>query len=106
VGMGGGARLAPRLQAWSAEKHPGLGISIGEYNFGAEGHMSGGLAVAEALGRFGEQGITSAFYWDYPAKNTPASWAFRAYRDFDGRGGKFLDESVPAESPDPRASIF
>lgn len=99
-------RLIPRLKAWIAEKHPGLGISIGEYNFGAEGHMSGGLAVAEALGRFGEQGITSAFYWDYPARNTPAAWAFRAYRDFDGRGGRFLDESVPAESSDSRASIF
>jgi len=98
--------LIPRLKTWIAEKHPGLGVSIGEYNFGAEAHMSGGLAVAEALGRFGEQGLTSAFYWDYPANDTPASWAFRAYRNFDGRGGRFLDESVPAESRDPVASIF
>src|SRR5205085_1516465 len=62
-------RLIPRLQAWIAEKRPGLGVSIGEYNFGAEGHMSGGLAVAEALGRFGEQGAYAAFYWDYPPRN-------------------------------------
>jgi hypothetical protein len=99
-------RLLPRLEAWIAEKHPGLGISIGEYNFGAEGHMSGGLAVAEALGRFGEHGVTSAFYWDYPPSGSPAAWAFHAYRDFDGSGGRFLDESVPAESRHPLASIF
>ena len=99
-------RLVPRLQAWIAEKHPGLGISIGEYNFGAEEHMSGGLAVAEALGRFGEHGVMSAFYWDYPPTSSPAAWAFRAYRNFDGGGGSFLDESVPAESRHPLASIF
>ena len=98
--------LVPRLEAWIAEMHPGLGISIGEYNFGAEEHMSGGLAVAEALGRFGALGIASAFYWDYPPRDSPASWAFRAYRDFDGRGGRFLDTSVPAGSPEPLASIF
>jgi hypothetical protein len=99
-------RLVPRLEAWIAENRPGLGVSIGEYNFGAEGHMSGGLAVAEALGRFAELGIASAFYWDYPAEGSPASWAFRAYRDFDGSGGRFLDASVPAASQDPLASIF
>jgi hypothetical protein len=104
--VGEKVRLIPRLKEWIAENHPGLGISIGEYNFGAEGDMSGGLALAEALGRFGEQGILSAFYWDAPAKDSPAAWAFRAYRDFDGRGGRFLDESVPATSSDRQASIF
>jgi hypothetical protein len=99
-------KLIPRLEAWIAERHPGLGISIGEYNFGAEGHMSGGLAVAEALGRFGERGLTAAFYWDYPPRGSPAFWAFRAYRNFDGAGARFLDESLPADSSSPRASIF
>src|SRR6185436_17484441 len=78
-------RLLPRLRAWIDENHPGLGISIGEWNFGAERHMSGGLATAEALGRFGEQGVASAFYWDYPDRDSPAYWAFRAFRNFDGR---------------------
>lgn len=99
-------KLIPRLEAWIAERHPGLGISIGEYNFGAEGHMSGGLALAEALGRFGERGIKAAFYWDYPPPDSPAFWAFRAYRDFDGAGARFLDESIPAVTSDRRSSIF
>ena len=98
--------LIPRLKAWIAEKHPGLGISIGEYNFGAEKDMSGGLAVAEALGRFGQQGIRAAFYWDYPPLGSPAYFAFLAYRNFDGKGGRFLDYSVPATSDDQRLSVF
>ena len=53
---------AKRLREWIASENPGLGISIGEWNFGAEEHMSGGLAVAEALGRFGALGLKAAFY--------------------------------------------
>jgi len=99
-------RLIPRMQAWVRENAPGMGISIGEWNFGAEGHMSGGLAAAEALGRFGQGGLTSAFYWTAPPKSSPAFWAFRAYRNFDGKGGRFLDFSVPAKSSDGLTSVF
>jgi hypothetical protein len=87
--------LLPRMKQWIAESYPGLEISIGEWNFGGELHMSGGLATAEALGRFGQHEVTSAFYWTYPPAGSPAYWAFRAYRDFDGQGGHFLDTSVP-----------
>jgi transposase-like protein len=99
-------RVLPLLRQWVEENRPGLGISIGEWNFGAEGHMSGGLAVAEALGRFGTEGVHSAYYWTSPAEKTPAYWAFRAYRDFDGKGGRFLDRSIPAKWSDPLASLF
>jgi hypothetical protein len=98
--------LIPRLKDWVAQNYPGRGISIGEWSFGAEKHISGGLAVAEALGRFGQQGITSAYYWfDIPA-NTPAFNAFRAYRNFDGKGGRFLDWSIPTASESPAVSLF
>jgi hypothetical protein len=93
--IGEPVRLIPRLKEWISENYPGRGISIGEWSFGAEQRMSGGLAVAEVLGRFGQQGITSAFYWLCPAPGTPAFYAFRAYRNFDGKGGAFLDWSVP-----------
>ncbi len=91
-------RLLPRMKEWIEGFYPGLGISIGEWNFGAEKHMSGGLAVAEVLGRFAQQGVTSAFYWTYPPPNSPAYWAFLAYRNFDGHGGHFQDYSVPIKS--------
>ena len=94
-------RLIPRLKQWIKENDPGLGISIGEWNFGAEGHMSGGLATAEALGRFGSEGITSAFYWDYPPDKSPSFWAFRGYRNYDGAGARFLDTSVPSTAALP-----
>ena len=81
------------LKEWIAQNHPGLGVSIGEWNFGGEAHMSGGLATAEALGRFGTEGLTSAYYWTSPADRSPSFWAFRAFRNFDGEGGRFLDRS-------------
>jgi hypothetical protein len=87
-------RLIPRLKEWVSQNYPGLKISIGEYNFGGEQHISGGLALAEALGRFGTERVDYAFYWFTPPKNSPAAWAFRAYRDFDGKGGHFLSRSM------------
>jgi hypothetical protein len=98
-------RLLPRLKEWVAQNYPGLGISIGEYNFGGEQHISGGLALAEALGRFGVAGIDYAFYWFVPPKGSPAYWAFRAYRDFDGKGGRFLDRSLDTRM-DSDVSLF
>lgn len=98
-------QLIPRLKEWIRENYPGLKISIGEYNWGAEDHMSGALALAESLGRFGEQDVYSAFYWTYPAKNSPAFGAFRAFRNFDGQGGHFLDFFVPTTGAAP-LSLF
>jgi hypothetical protein len=98
-------RLIPRLKEIIAENYPGRGISIGEWNFGAEGHISGALALAEVLGRFAQGGVTSAYYWTAPKKDSPAYFAFRAYRNFDGRGGRFLDKFVEATAPD-RSSLF
>lgn len=91
-------RLIPRMREWVEENYPGLRLAIGEYSFGAEGHLSGGLAQAEALGRFGEQDLWAAFYWTYPAASSPAFWAFRAFRDYDGQGARFLDWHVPASA--------
>jgi hypothetical protein len=99
-------RLIPLLGEWVRDNYPGLGISIGEWNFGAEKHMSGGLATAEALGRFGTEGLTSAFYWTVPAENSPAFWAFRAYRNFDNTGGHFLDRSIPVRTEGSMTSLF
>jgi hypothetical protein len=99
-------RVLPLLREWIAANHPGLGISIGEWNFGAETHMSGGLAAAEVLGRFGLEGVTSAYYWTSPADRSPAFWAFRAFRNFDKEGGHFLDWSVPVTGSATLTSLF
>lgn len=88
-------RLIPRMKDWVRENYPGLKLSLGEWSFGAEQHISGGLATVEALGRFGQQGLDSAFLWGDLKPGSPAYWAFRGYRNFDGKGGRFLDVSVP-----------
>ncbi|HMA97668.1 MAG TPA: glycoside hydrolase family 44 protein, partial [Polyangiaceae bacterium] len=97
--------LLPRLKDIIERNYPGRRISIGEWNFGAEAHISGGLATAEALGRFAQAGIYSAYFWLAPRAGTPAYWAFRAYRNFDGQGGAFLDHFVRTTSP-KEVSIF
>jgi hypothetical protein len=98
-------QLIPRLKEIIARNYPGRRISIGEWNFGGEGHISGGLATAEALGRYAESGIYSAYYWTAPKKGTPAYWAFRAFRNFDGKGGTFLDNFLPSSAPEG-VSVF
>jgi hypothetical protein len=89
-------RFIPRLKEWIAQYYPGRGIQVGEWNFGAEGHISGGLATAEALGRFAEGEVTSAFYWAIPKPGSAAAFAFRAFRNFDGKNGRFQDNYVPS----------
>ena len=90
--------LIPRMQKWISENYPGLGLMIGEWNFGGERHMSGGLATAEALGRFGEYGVTAAYYWTAPPSGSPSAAAFRAFRDYDGKGAHFEDWSLPTRA--------
>ncbi len=98
-------KLLPRMREWIDQNYPGRGMSIGEWNFGGEGRMSGALAVAETLGRYAQFGLTSAYYWTYPPENSPVMWAFRGYRNFDGKGGHFLDWYSPA-TPVAGASFF
>ena len=90
--------LLPRMRAWIDEKYPGLGLMIGEWSFGAEAHMSGGLATAEALGRFGQYGVTAAYYWTVPPEGSPTAAAFDTY-------GRFEKYSLPTSTA-PFTSLF
>ena len=92
-------RLIPLMREWVAENYPGLKLSIGEYNFGAENHPSGGLAQAEALGRFAQEGLDYAFAWYYPKKGSAAAQGFHAFRNYDGKGAQFLNHFLPSTTP-------
>jgi hypothetical protein len=98
-------QLIPRMKEWVRASFPGRKLSLGEGSFGAEEHISGGLAIAEALGRFGQQGLDAAFHWGNLKDGTPAYWAFRAFRDFDGQGGRFQDVSLPTRELE-KISLF
>jgi len=98
-------RLIPRMKEWVHSSYPGLKLSIGEWSFGADGHISGGLATAEALGRFGQHGLDYAFYWGELKETNANYWAFRAFRNFDGKGGRFQDTAVPVKETE-HVSLF
>lgn len=90
--------LIPRLKQWVATSYPDTRIGITEYNFGGGNSASSGLAQAEALGIFGREGVYLATYWTAPKPNSPAWFAFRMYRNYDGRGSAFGDLSLPVRS--------
>jgi hypothetical protein len=90
--------LIPRLKQWIAQEYPGTGVAISEYNWGGDKDASGAVALAEALGIYGREGVALATYWTYPPPASPAGAAFRLYRNFDGNGATFGDISLPVKS--------
>ena len=92
--------LIPRLQAKIDQHYPGTRLSISEYNYGAGGDISGGLAQADVLGVFGQQGLFAAALWELDSDSSYLFAAFRMYRDYDGRGGAFGDTAISAQSSD------
>jgi hypothetical protein len=91
-------RLIPRLKEWIAQGYPGTKLGIMEWNFGGEGDICGALAIVEALGTFGREGVDLASYWTCPPPKSPGAQAFRLVRR---AGGGFGDISCRATSDDP-----
>lgn len=97
--------LIPRMRSWVNQNYPGVKLALGEWCFGAENHISGGLATAESLGRFAKHGLDAAFFWGDLKEGNPSYWAFRAFRNFDGKGGRFQDVSMTTQESD-QVSLF
>lgn len=87
-------RLIPRMRDWVAQNYPGTMLAIGEYNWGALDDMNGALAQADVLGIFGREGIDLATLWDPMKPDEPGAFAFRAFRNYDGKGGRFGETAV------------
>jgi hypothetical protein len=95
--------LIPRLRGWIDAAYPDTGIGIGEWNFGADSSINGALAIADALGIFGREGVEYAAYWTSPKSDSPGAAAFRLYTNFDGQGQQFGDLALGVQcdaSPD------
>ena len=92
----GSVNLIPRMQQWVAQYYPGTKTAISEYNWGGLESINGALAQADVLGIFGRQGLDRAQLWSPPSSSQPGAFAFRMYRDYDGHGSRFGDESVSA----------
>jgi hypothetical protein len=93
--------LIPLLQDWIAQGYPGTKIGITEWNFGGDKDISGALAVAETLGVYGRGDVYLANYWAYPPKDSPSYLAFKLFRNADGQGHGFGDQSFRARSSKP-----
>ncbi|KPK63332.1 MAG: hypothetical protein AMK73_05225 [Planctomycetes bacterium SM23_32] len=89
------------MKEWIADCNPGLELALGEYNFGGDRDVSGGVAQAELLGVFAREGLDYAFYWFFPAMNSPQYFAFKMFRNPDGRHTAFGDVYLPSEVSAP-----
>jgi hypothetical protein len=96
----GAIRLIPRLQDKIDAHYPGTGIAITEYNYGAAGHISGGVAQADVLGIFGREGMFAAMWWQLSAERAFVDGAFEMFRDFDGSGLR-ASATRPSRRPRP-----
>lgn len=83
--------LIPKMKSLTGGDRIPRKIAIGEYKFYGDQDPSGGVAQAEVLGIFGRYGLDYASYWTVPPERTPVSFAFRMYRNYDGKGAQFGD---------------
>ena len=99
--------LLPRLQKLIDENYPGTKMSITEYNYGGGHDISGGLAEADVLGIYGRYGLFAAALWPLSNGEPYIDGGFDVFRDYDGNGGHFGDESVEATTSDAaQVSIY
>ena len=92
--------LVPRMLAKIAAQAPGTLLSVSEYNHGGEGHVSGAVAQADALGLMGREGVYAAAFWPLSSSTAWSSGAWLAYRGYDGAGASFGDTAVQASTSD------
>ncbi|MCJ2025420.1 glycoside hydrolase family 44 protein [Methylobacterium sp. J-067] len=91
--------LLPSLERLTAANFPGTRTAVTEYNYGGAEQLASGLALADALARFARPELLLTAHW-----GSLAGWlgtAFRLYRNYDGRGGRFPDNALPIETARP-----
>lgn len=93
--------LIPRMDSWIKQYYPGTKLGISEWNFGNANSMNGALAIADALGIYGQEGVYLASYWTAPPAGSPGAAAFDMYRDYDGHDSVFGNTSVKTTSSNP-----
>lgn len=108
--LGGPVRLLPRLREIVDAEYPGTRLAITEYFWYRAGDISGAIAQADSLGIFGREDVFAATLWgqggiwaykgDVDKTYHCAFAAFRAYRDYDGKGSAFGDVSLGATTAD------
>lgn len=99
--------LLPRLFAKIRRAYPDTKLGFTEYNYGAGGDISGGIAQADVLGIFGRDGVFAASEFPLIDNETFIAGAFNMFRNFDGAGAAFGDTTVLAKTDNvPDTSVY
>lgn len=96
--IGQPVRLIPRMREWVDLNYPGTKIALTEWSWGAESSVNGALALAEALGVFGREGLDMACHWRELTPGTPGYTAFKLYGNYDSAGSSFTGTSFSAKA--------
>jgi hypothetical protein len=77
------------MRDWVTQNYPKTKISLSEYDFGDHGLAKGAVALAEALGIFGREGLDAATAFNPPSSSDLSFSAYVAYTNYDGKGNGF-----------------
>ena len=84
----GNIAYIPLMRRWMKEVGWDVPLAIGEYDYsGPEGgvEISGAVAQAETLAAFARAQLAYGMYWADPRKNGPTYFAFKMFRNPDGK---------------------
>ena len=97
----GAIRLIPRFHEWVDKNYPGTKTAITEYNFGGLEALNGAHSRRRMRWEFSAgSGLTWQRCGVRPNPNQPGAFAFRMYRNYDGKGGRFGETWVQSKSGD------
>lgn len=106
----GNVAYVPLMRRWMKEAGWEVPIAIGEYDYsGPEGgqEISAAVAQAESFAAFARAKVTYAMYWADPRKHGPVYFAFKMYRNPDGKRTAVGDRFIVAEvSDDDSVSVY
>jgi hypothetical protein len=76
--------------------YPGTGISFSEWTMAGKGPLNGALAVVDQLGEYARNGALFASIWGLSTTdiNGPLGFAFKIFRNYDGKGSSFGDQYI------------
>lgn len=96
----GNIAYVPLMKRWMKEVGWDVPIAIGEYDHaGPEGglEISAAVAQAESFAAFARAQVSYAMYWADPRKHGPSYFAFKMYRNPDGKRTAVGDRFIVAE---------
>ncbi len=95
----GPMQLIPRFRGWISANYPGTLLSLSEYSIDSgQKSIVDAIAEMDVLGIFGREPLDFANMWSAPGAQDPIAFAFRMFRNYDGKGSQFGDTSVSATS--------